>query len=138
MTGRFVREVGRWFGRLNRALPRTQRAAGTCRRTGHDKIEDLEAHGLLGRTPKVNKDAGRDQWGHSGSIVFAGGGVKGGQVIGATDASAAYPRTPAYGPWDVAATVYRALGIPLDTHLTDREGRPVAMLPEGEVIPGVL
>ncbi len=112
-------------------------------------IEDLEARGLLGRTlvllltefgrtPKINRDAGRDHWGFSGSIVFAGGGAKGGQVIGATDARGGYPTTPAYGPWDVAATVYAALGIDPGTHLADREGRPVAMLPEGEPIPGVL
>jgi hypothetical protein len=112
-------------------------------------LEDLETRGLLGqtlvlfltefgRTPKINKELGRDHWGHSGSIFFAGGGVKAGQVIGATDSRGGYPTTPGYGPWDVAATVYRALGVDLETILSDREGRPVAMLPEGEVIPGVL
>lgn len=112
-------------------------------------LDDLQLRGLLGdtlvllltefgRTPKVNKELGRDHWGWTGSLVFAGGGVKAGQVIGTTDARAAYPTTPAYGPWDVAATVYRSLGVDLDTMLTDREGRPVPMLPEGEPIPGVL
>ena len=112
-------------------------------------IEDLEVRGLLGRTlvlmltefgrtPKINKELGRDHWGHSGSVFFAGGGVKAGQVIGSTDSRGGYPTTPAFGPWDVAATVYRALGVDPDTILTDREGRPVAMLPEGEPIPGVV
>jgi len=112
-------------------------------------LDDLAGRGLLdqtlvlfltefGRTPKINKDAGRDHWGAAGSIFFAGGGVKGGQVIGTTDARGAYPTTPEYGPWAAAATVYAALGIEPETTLTDREGRPVALLPEGTPIPGVL
>ena len=59
-----------------------------------------------GRTPKINKDAGRDHWGNAGSIFFAGGGVKGGQVIGSTDSRGAYPIAPERTPWNVAATLY--------------------------------
>ena len=69
-------------------------------------IDDLAVRGRLdetlvvfltefGRTPKINKEGGRDHWGHAGSIFFAGGGMKGGQVIGATDKSAAHPPRPA-------------------------------------------
>jgi hypothetical protein len=111
-------------------------------------LEDLAARGLLdstlvlfltdfGRTPKINSLGGRDHWGKAGSLFFAGGGVRGGQVIGATDRQAAVTRGLAYTPGDVAATVYRALGIALETELHDRQGRPVAMLPEGRPIPGV-
>jgi hypothetical protein len=112
-------------------------------------LDDLETRGLLGdtlvlfltefgRTPKINKDGGRDHWGTAGSVFFAGGGVKGGQVIGATDARGAYPTTPAYGPWDVAATTYDALGIARDAILTDKEGRQIPLLPEGLPIRGML
>jgi hypothetical protein len=112
-------------------------------------LDDLAARGRLdetlvvfltefGRTPKINKDGGRDHWGHAGSIFFAGGGVKGGQVIGATDKSAAHPTTARVTPYDVAATIYAALGIDAATVLKDRQGRSIPMLPEGKVIPGVM
>jgi hypothetical protein len=112
-------------------------------------IDDLAARGLLGetlvvfltefgRTPKINKEGGRDHWGKAASIFFAGGGVKGGQVIGATDKSGSYPTTAAYSPYDVAATLYGALGIDLGTELRDRQGRVIPMLPQGQPIPGVL
>ncbi len=111
-------------------------------------VEDLTDRGLLdetlvvfltefGRTPKINARGGRDHWGAAGSLCFAGGGVRGGQVIGATDKHAAQPTGVAYGPGDVAATIYHALGIDLDTVLHDRQGRPIPMLPEGQVIPGL-
>jgi uncharacterized protein (DUF1501 family) len=112
-------------------------------------IDDLAARGRLdetlvvfltefGRTPKINKEGGRDHWGATGSIFFAGGGTRGGQVIGATDKTGARPTTAAYSPYDVAATIYAALGIDLGMVLHDRQGRSVPMLPEGRVIPGVL
>jgi hypothetical protein len=112
-------------------------------------LDDLAARGLLdstlvvfltefGRTPRINALGGRDHWGRAGSLFLAGGGVKGGQVIGATDGHAALPRGLAQSPADVAATVYQALGIALDTELRDRQDRPLALLPEGRSIPGVL
>jgi hypothetical protein len=112
-------------------------------------LDDLAIRGLLGetlvvfltefgRTPKINKEGGRDHWGKAGSIFFAGGGVRGGQVIGATDRSGAYPTTAAYSPYDVAATLYEALGMDRGTELGDRQGRVIPMLPQGQPIPGVL
>ena len=92
----------------------------------------------FGRTPKINKEGGRDHWGRTGSIFFAGGGVKDGQVIGTTDSRGADPVTPAYTPADTAATIYQALGIDLGTSLRDREGREIPMLPVGQPIPGLL
>ncbi len=112
-------------------------------------LEDLDARGLLaqtlvvfltdfGRTPRINSLGGRDHWGKAGSIFFAGGGVRGGQVIGSTDGQAAHVRGLATSPADVAATIYQALGIELDGELRDRQDRPLALLPEGRPIRGVL
>lgn len=112
-------------------------------------IADLKRRGRLGntlvllltefgRTPKINANGGRDHWGKTGSIFFAGGGVKGGQVIGTTDKAGGYPTTPSYTPADVAATVYTALGVDLETLLYDKQNRPFPLVPEGQPIPGVL
>ncbi len=109
---------------------------------------DLDARGLLretlvvlltefGRTPKLNKEGGRDHWGPAGSLLFAGGGVREGQVIGATDRSAAQPTTRPFSPADVAATIYHALGIDGEALLTDAQGRPLPVLPEGAAISGL-
>jgi uncharacterized protein (DUF1501 family) len=98
-------------------------------------LEDLKSRGLLedtlvlwmgdmGRTPRINKDAGRDHWSFCYSIVMAGGGVRGGQVYGSSDRSAAYPSTNPVSPADVAATIYHCLGIDPGAHLTDQQGRP--------------
>ncbi len=89
--------------------------------------------GEFGRTPKINGNKGRDHWGPCFFGVFAGAGVQGGQVIGRSDATGAYPLTRAYSPNDVGATVYSLLGIDSDEHVTDRLGRSV-QLNKGEVI----
>lgn len=89
--------------------------------------------GEFGRTPKINGNKGRDHWGPCFFGVFAGAGVQGGQVIGRSDETGAYPLTRAYSPNDVGATVYSLLGIDSDTHVTDRLGRSV-FLNKGEVI----
>jgi len=92
----------------------------------------------FGRTPKINKDGGRDHWGAAGSIFFAGGGTRVGQVVGATDKQAAYPTTKAYSPADVAATIYHFLDIKRDHILYDRSNRPQFVLPEGEPIDAIV
>ena len=107
-------------------------------------LDDLESRGLLddtlvvmlgefGRTPKINNTRGRDHWGPCFFGLFAGAGVRGGQVIGRSDNDGAYPVTRAYSPNDVAATVYHLLGIPPEAEVRDRLGRPVR-LNRGEVI----
>jgi Protein of unknown function (DUF1501) len=112
-------------------------------------LSDLDARGRLvdtlvvfltefGRTPKINAQGGRDHWGTAGSIFFAGAGVQGGQAIGATDKQGAQPTGNRYSPADVAATICRALGVDATTVLIDRQGRPQVVLPEGEVIAGLL
>jgi hypothetical protein len=101
-------------------------------------LEDLGERGLLdetlvvwmgefGRTPKLNKNAGRDHWGFCQSVLTAGGGVRGGQVYGSSDASAAYAAELPVSPDDLAATVFWRLGIPLDRELTDVTGRPIPL-----------
>lgn len=107
-------------------------------------LDDLAERGLLentlvmllgefGRTPKINGDAGRDHWGPCFFGLFAGAGVSGGQVIGRSDETAAYPATRAYSPNDVGATVYHLLGIDPEAMVHDRIGRPVR-LNRGDVI----
>jgi uncharacterized protein (DUF1501 family) len=88
----------------------------------------------FGRTPKINSYGGRDHWGAAGSLFFAGAGVQGGRVIGATDKQAAYPTSRGYTPADVAATIYHALGIDPEDRIYDRHQRPLPVLPEGRVI----
>ncbi|MBX9626259.1 MAG: DUF1501 domain-containing protein [Gemmataceae bacterium] len=98
-------------------------------------LEDLSDRGMLdrtlvavagefGRTPKINGTAGRDHWGPAQSALLAGGGVRGGQVYGATDKIAAYPVDKPVSPEDYLATIYHAMGLPPDAEVRDREGRP--------------
>jgi uncharacterized protein (DUF1501 family) len=87
--------------------------------------------GEFGRTPKVNKKAGRDHWGRAGSMLFAGAGVVGGKVIGATDKNGAYVTDRPVRPADVAWTIYDALGIDANRELMTPEGRPSHILTEG-------
>lgn len=107
-------------------------------------LEDLQSQGLLdetlvmmlgefGRTPKINDKKGRDHWGPCFFAMFAGAGVRGGQVIGKSDKTGAYPVTKAYSPIDIGATVYQALGIAPHAEVRDRFDRPVR-LNRGEVI----
>jgi hypothetical protein len=107
-------------------------------------LTDLETSGRLndtmvmmfgefGRTPKINKDAGRDHWGPCFFGLFAGGGVKPGQVIGESDKDGAFPITRPYAPDDLGATVYEALGIQPHAVVRDRLNRPVH-LNQGEAI----
>ena len=111
-------------------------------------ISDLDQRGKLdetlvvclgefGRTPKINKNAGRDHWPDCYSIVVAGGGMTRGTVFGASDRVAAYPTDDPIAPWDVAATMYHLLGIPAHTHVHDAVGRPFR-LSSGRVVPGLL
>lgn len=98
-------------------------------------LEDLESRGLLnetlvamfgefGRTPKINGSGGRDHWGACQSAVFAGGGIRGGQIYGSSDEHAAYPRDGAVSPQDITATIYHAMGLASDLEVRDRSGRP--------------
>ena len=89
------------------------------------------AMGEFGRTPKVNPAGGRDHWPQCWSIVFAGGGVKGGQAVGESDEIGGAPKTRPVSPAEVAATIYHALGIRLDTELPGASGRPIRLVDHG-------
>lgn len=99
-------------------------------------LEDLTERGLLnetlivvtgefGRTPRLNPNLGREHWGPCYSSLLAGGGIRGGEIYGASDAMGAYVRDNPVAPEDLLATMYHALGIAPDTEVRDREGRPV-------------
>ncbi|VTS00836.1 hypothetical protein, partial : Uncharacterized protein OS=Singulisphaera acidiphila (strain ATCC BAA-1392 / DSM 18658 / VKM B-2454 / MOB10) GN=Sinac_1252 PE=4 SV=1: DUF1501 [Gemmata massiliana] len=98
-------------------------------------LEDLSDRGMLertlvavagefGRTPKINKDMGRDHWGAAQTALFAGGGVRGGQVYGKTDKLAAHPTENPVSPDDFLATIYHAMGVDPTAMIPDRENRP--------------
>ncbi|MCH2597832.1 MAG: DUF1501 domain-containing protein [Pirellulales bacterium] len=109
-------------------------------------LTDLDERGMLdstmvlvtgefGRTPRINKDAGRDHWGPSCAIAMAGGGVQGGRVIGASNERAERPATTPYGPADLMATIYHGMGIDPEREFLTPEGRPVPIVPgTGRVI----
>jgi hypothetical protein len=105
-------------------------------------IEELSERGLLkntmvlamgefGRTPRINPAGGRDHWPQCWSIVMGGGPLKGGQVVGASDEMGAYPKDRPVTPAEVAATVYRGLGIDLEYQLPGPQGRPIPVVDYG-------
>lgn len=89
--------------------------------------------GEFGRTPKIStlpgqSIPGRDHWAHAYSAIFGGAGVRGGQVIGQTDAMAAYPLTRSWSPADICTTIFNALGVSRETQLIDPIDRPHHLL----------
>jgi len=94
--------------------------------------------GEFGRTPRINKNAGRDHWGPSFTLLLAGGGVQGGRVIGASDARAERPADSPLGPEDMCATMYHLLGIDPNQEFLTPEGRPVKVVNNGKVMRGLL
>ena len=89
------------------------------------------ATGEFGRTPKVNPAGGRDHWPQCWTMIMAGGGIKGGQVIGASDEIGAMPKDRPLTPGHIAATVYHGLGMPLETELPGAQGRPIRVVDHG-------
>jgi hypothetical protein len=93
--------------------------------------------GEIGRTPKINGGAGRDHWEFCYTVLFAGGGTRGGFTYGASDKHGAYPSECPVTASDIVATIYHGLGIAPDLELRDRLDRPVLLLPEGAPIQDV-
>jgi hypothetical protein len=126
------------FNRLKKALlPPLEQASAAL-------LDDLETRGMLeqtlvvwltefGRTPKVS-GGGRNHYPFCYSVALAGGGIRGGQVYGSSDRLGAHPRDLPCGPNDLHATIFQALGIPLDSYLEDYQGRPQA-LTDGRPLP---
>ena len=130
----------------NKLLPPFDRALSAL-------LDDLDQSGMLettlvvvcsefGRTPKIfrleqhYKLPGRDHWGAAQSVLLAGGGVRGGRVVGKTDRIGAYPTDQPVTPQHLAATIYETLGIPRNAHWRDVDDRPYRVF-EADPIPGL-
>jgi hypothetical protein len=105
-------------------------------------IGDLDQRGLLpktlvaclaefGRTPKINPAGGRDHWPQCFTVNFAGGGVQGGRVVGASDPIGGVPADRPAAPGDVVATIFHSLGFDLESHLPGPAGRPFPLVDFG-------
>lgn len=141
-----------WHSNLDKGmhdvLPRLDAAVATL-------IDDLEQRGLLdstlvivmgefGRTPKINQGLpqdpipGRDHWGNVMSVLLAGGGVAGGQIVGTSNARGESPKELPTTPADLVASIYNRLGLDPDTTFHDRVNRPITIVPQGgRPIPGL-
>src|SRR5579872_4584155 len=108
-------------------------------------VEDVSQRGLsekillvvtgeFGRTPRVNRNAGRDHWAPLSTLALAGGGLKMGQVIGESNAHAEVPKSSPISPQDLMATVCEVLGIPPKLQFTNLAGRPTYLLEDGNAI----
>ncbi|MBT4868167.1 MAG: DUF1501 domain-containing protein [Planctomycetaceae bacterium] len=95
---------------------------------GLDKKVMLVCMGEFGRTPRINRGAGRDHWGSVMSVLLAGGGLPVGQIIGASDSKGSVPKERPYRPEDVLHTMYAHLGIDPALTFADNSGRPRAVL----------
>lgn len=130
------------FTSLRERLPAFDRAVYALvtdlQERGLDKDVAVMIWGELGRTPLINKDAGRDHWPQAGFAVVAGGGFKMGQVIGATSARAEHPVGESYSPQNVLATLYGLFGIDPAMTLPDHSGRPMYLLDERDPIKELL
>ena len=129
---------GKIFEALDKKLPEFDRALSAL-------VDDLHARGTLddtllvvmgefGRGPKINKDAGRDHWGPAASLLFAGAGVKPGQVVGRTDKHGGYVVQRPVSPADVAYTILDAVGIDPRKQLVTPDGRPIEILDGGDTV----
>lgn len=129
------------YPRLRKMLPPFDQALATF-------LQDLDTRGLLGstlvlclgefgRTPKINKDAGRDHWPDCYSVMLAGGGIVRGQTFGASNGTAAYPIANEVSPADIAATMFHLKGIDPHTTIKNRQGQPLPVS-RGDVISALL
>ncbi|MDB5388225.1 MAG: hypothetical protein JWM11_3871 [Planctomycetaceae bacterium] len=133
---------GHFAGYMRTRLPYLDQALSAL-------IEDIFAKGLdqkmlvvvmgeFGRTPRLSTNSmgvGRDHWPDAATVLLSGGGLRMGQVVGATNSKAEFPTERPYKPQDVLATIYRHLGIDSRRTFTDFFGRPIAILDDGQPIP---
>lgn len=131
------------FNTLKRdLLPTLDSALSTLYRDLHERglLERtlVLVTGEFGRTPRINKDAGRDHWGPSFTVLLAGGGIQGGRVVGKSNERAERPASDPKGPEDLAATMYRQLGIDPEDEFYTPEGRPVKIVNNGRAIQELL
>jgi hypothetical protein len=130
------------FVTMRKMLPEFDRALSTLlvdlRDRGLESDVAVVVWGEFGRSPVISSDGGRDHWPAAGCALMAGGGLKTGQILGATDSQAANPRGAGYTVQNVLATLYRVLGIDPTTLFNDLTGRPQALLDEVEPIQALL
>ncbi len=133
---------GHFAGFMRRRLPYLDEALAALIEDVYDRGLDRKVMvvvtGEFGRTPRLSANAqgtGRDHWPQAYSALVSGGGLRVGQVVGATNARGEHPSARPYSPQDLLATVYRHLGIDPAHELADASGRPVPVLPEGRPIP---
>ena len=107
------------------------------RETGQLDETLIVVMGEFGRTPKINTAGGRDHWPRAFSVAMAGGGVRGGQVIGASDRTGESPADNPVTPSDLVATIYRLLDVSLETELTTADGRPIRLVSGGQPIKSI-
>ena len=130
------------FGRLKSLLPAFDRGlSGLLARLSERGLLSstaIFATGEFGRTPKINGQGGRDHWARAMCAIMAGGDVRGGQVLGATDAIAAEPATTGYSPNDLGASFFQNIGIDPRTEFRSDVGRPITLIRDGKPISGLL
>ncbi|MGE3803404.1 MAG: DUF1501 domain-containing protein [Gemmataceae bacterium] len=127
------------FSNLKRKLPVYDQAVATLiediYERGLDKDICVVVWGEFGRTPKINKNGGRDHWAPAGNALIAGGGLRMGQVVGDTGPKAERSKTTVYTPQNVLATLYKqVLGIDPESTLPDLSGRPVYLVDDRRLI----
>ncbi len=129
---------GKIFEGCDKKLPELDQGLSALitdmRDRGVDKETLVVVMGEFGRTPKINKDAGRDHWGPAASMLFWGAGVKEGFVLGKTDKQGAYATQRPVAPADVCYTVLDAMGIDPRHQLVTPDGRPLEILDKGETV----
>jgi hypothetical protein len=136
---------GEWDTHVNNFKTLEERSLPPFDRAVAALVSDLYERGLerrvlviacgeFGRTPKINSQAGRDHWPGANSVLFSGGGLRVGQVVGSTDRQAMYPADRPCSPGDVLATVYHFLSIDTHQEFPDHAGRPRPLLPGGQPI----
>jgi hypothetical protein len=136
---------GGWDTHQNNFISLKQHKLPVLDRAYSALLQDLQDRGLLsntlvvwfgdfGREPKVNTSAGRDHWASAGAACMGGGGVRTGEVVGATNALGEFVIDNPVTPADIAATIYHALGIPLHTWYRSQDGRPIELVPAGKPV----
>jgi hypothetical protein len=136
--------IGSWdthgqnFTQLKRMLPQVDKGISNLIQDLHDLglNDDVVTimWGEFGRTPKINSGAGRDHWSPAMSALIAGGGLKMGQVVGATTAKGERPKDRPYSPSNVLSTIYQTIGIDPSQTFVNGSGRPMYVLDDREIV----
>ena len=127
------------FNRARQDMPMLDRSVAALVQDLYDRGMERDVSvvvwGEFGRTPKINKNAGRDHWPQASCAILAGGGMRTGQVIGSTNRHAEVPKNRPIHYQNVFATLYHRLGIdPMTATVEDRSGRPHYLVDRREIV----